>query len=784
MRHASRGSAARLLAGLAVPLLLIAAPAPAAWAQTFTLTVNAVHGTVTKVPDQPSYASGDTVRLTAVADAFYAFSGWSGGLSGTQNPVTIAITQDTTVTAGFDPTSLVTFDVGTVTATVSPDDSCVTVPFSVTRTGSDTLRAFSVRFQLPPDLQLCTPVVSGSSTSIVEGGFLSGSGRPVSLVVTDHGDNSYTVDGSILGTKCGTTPAGGTLFTVGVTSTSTTACQAVVSITSSPVSPRMRNCDNVALPTAVGTAGTVPIDFNAPVVTLTGADTMTVECHGTFTDPGASALDACVGAVSASTGGTVNPDSVATYALVYSAGDGHGNTGTATRVVHVVDTTDPVLSGLPADILVGTGPAAVTCAALVTWTPPTASDVCAGALTPVGDHDPGTEFPVGVTTVTYTATDPSGNHASGSFTVTVVDSTLPAVALGAPNGGEVLILGTSCSITWTPATDNCAVAGVDLVLSTDGGATWPDTLARNVPNTGTYAWSVAGSPTATARVRVAARDAAGNVAASSSAGDFALEGIATVTNLAAQQVTAGNDADGTVKVRLSWDPTQTGTSVEVWRRGYGNHPEYDDPPSPGAVPPAPVSYPPPGWTLAQTVSGASTVDDEVAWPGRDFWYYVAYARTDTVVSGVSNRTGGTLGYFLGDVSDGVTLGNGDNLVDGLDLSALGAHYGITGPEVLPYGFLDVGPTASGWIDTQPITDSQIDFEDFVIFCIDWGVGTSGPMATRARPAPAAGAGRDALVLERPGRVEAGDEVSARLLLSGSGALRAVSVRLAWDPDVV
>ncbi len=31
---------------------------------------------------------------------------------------------------------------------------------------------------------------------------------------------------------------------------------------------------------------------------------MTVECHGTFTDPGATATDACAGTVSVTTSGT------------------------------------------------------------------------------------------------------------------------------------------------------------------------------------------------------------------------------------------------------------------------------------------------------------------------------------------------------------------------------------------------------------------------------------------------------------------------------------------------
>ena len=53
------------------------------------------------------------------------------------------------------------------------------------------------------------------------------------------------------------------------------------------------------------------------------------------------------------------------------------------------------------------------CMAAVTWTEPTAADNCAIA-TFTSSHNPGDEFPVGTTTVTYTATDIHGNSSSDS----------------------------------------------------------------------------------------------------------------------------------------------------------------------------------------------------------------------------------------------------------------------------------------------------------------------------------------------------------------------------------
>src|SRR5262249_51994942 len=47
--------------------------------------------------------------------------------------------------------------------------------------------------------------------------------------------------------------------------------------------------------TATATRTVNVVDTTKPVITLTGSNTMTVECHGSFSDPGATASDACAG---------------------------------------------------------------------------------------------------------------------------------------------------------------------------------------------------------------------------------------------------------------------------------------------------------------------------------------------------------------------------------------------------------------------------------------------------------------------------------------------------------
>lgn len=61
-------------------------------------------GTVGRSPDRTEYAPGTVVTLTATPAAGLAFSRWEGGLTGTSNPATVAMTGDRSVTAIFTET--------------------------------------------------------------------------------------------------------------------------------------------------------------------------------------------------------------------------------------------------------------------------------------------------------------------------------------------------------------------------------------------------------------------------------------------------------------------------------------------------------------------------------------------------------------------------------------------------------------------------------------------------------------------------------------------------------
>ena len=265
-----------------------------------------------------------------------------------------------------------------------------------------------------------------------------------------------------------------------------------------------------------------------------------------------------------------------------------------------------------------------------------------------------------------------------------------------------------------------------------------------------------------------------------------IDGVpAAITNLAAARLTSGNDADGTSRIQLTFTPTTFDATAEVYRAPFGGYPLYDD--AGGFVPPTP-SYPPgPPWVLtAVTASGQS---DEPS--GRDAWVYVAFAKNAAgAVSGVSNKTAPAPNYALGDVTNGITAGTGDNQVTDADVSLLGAHYGISGSAITSAGvsYLDVGPTVDLSLSTRPFTDARIDFEDLIVFASNYGLvsrpaaivaNAEGRGATRAQH----GSGPEQLSLDAPSTVAAGETFEASVRMQANGRAQGISAALAWDASV-
>ena len=168
---------------------------------------------------------------------------------------------------------------------------------------------------------------------------------------------------------------------------------------------------------------------------------MTVECHTSFTDPGASASDLVDGDLSGAiqVSGSVDVNTPGSYSLSYQVSDGHGNASSISRLVNVVDTTAPSLTLA--------GDASVTVECHTTFSDPgaTASDLCAGNLSGAvqvsGSVDVNTP---GSYTLSYQVSD-GVQTASASRTVNVVDTTAPSLAL---SGAETI--NVECHASFRP----------------------------------------------------------------------------------------------------------------------------------------------------------------------------------------------------------------------------------------------------------------------------------------------------------------------------------------------
>ncbi|MGW8315613.1 MAG: HYR domain-containing protein, partial [Bacteroidales bacterium] len=174
-------------------------------------------------------------------------------------------------------------------------------------------------------------------------------------------------------------------------------------------------------------------------ITLIDSLTLSIVCPGDrdeyvdnnceFTIPDYTGLATVTGAVSVTqtpVAGTVISGHGTVQTIALTALDGGGNSEQCTFDVTVLDTIAPVITGCPADESVTADTS--YCGTEVTWTEPTASDNCAG-VTLTSSHSPGDFFPIGTTTVTYTATDATGLTEFCSFDV-VVDPAVPPVING------------------------------------------------------------------------------------------------------------------------------------------------------------------------------------------------------------------------------------------------------------------------------------------------------------------------------------------------------------------
>jgi pimeloyl-ACP methyl ester carboxylesterase len=203
--------------------------------------------------------------------------------------------------------------------------------------------------------------------------------------------------------------------------------------------------------------------------------------------------------------------------VTYTAIDAAGNVATATTTVVVQDTTPPVLANIPAPVKVEQQGRDGT---RVTLGLPTATDICDAA--PVVTSDAPAIFPLGVTTVTFTAVDASGNVARAHTTVTVVDTTPPVIqklaaspsSLWPPNHQMVQVAVAATALDICDAKPRCRIASVasSEPVTGKGDNTTPDWHVTGDLSLDLRSERTGGGSGRTYTITVACADASGNAA--------------------------------------------------------------------------------------------------------------------------------------------------------------------------------------------------------------------------------------------------------------------------------
>ena len=209
---------------------------------------------------------------------------------------------------------------------------------------------------------------------------------------------------------------------------------------------------------ATGTATVTVLDVILPTISAPANVTATTNsgCTATAVTLGTpTTADNCTVVTTTNNAPTTFP--IGTTTVTWTVTDGSGNSASATQTVTVTDVTIPTITA-PANVTIS---ANNSCVAInVALGTPTTSDNCTVASV---TNNGLSSYPLGVTTVTWTVTDASGNTATATQTVTVNDTTNPAIF--APAAISIFTDTTSCTATnvvlATPVTlDNCSVASV------------------------------------------------------------------------------------------------------------------------------------------------------------------------------------------------------------------------------------------------------------------------------------------------------------------------------------
>ncbi len=280
---------------------------------------------------------------------------------------------------------------------------------------------------------------------------------------------------------------------------------------------------------------------------------------------GASATDNVDGSISVISNDAPDTFPLGKTTVTFSATDNAGNTGTAQASITISDQTAPVVS-MPSDIIVpgvdenGTPATNEQIASFLAGA--SATDNVDGSISVISNNAPGT-FPLGKTTVTFSATDNAGNTGTAQASVTISDQTAPVVSVpsditvpavdenGTPASNEQI----ASFLSGASATDN--VDGSISVISNNAPGTFPlgkttvtFSATDNAGNTGAAQASVTISDqtapviSVPSDITVPAVDENGTPASNEQIASF-LSGASATDNVDGSMSVISNDAPGT-----------------------------------------------------------------------------------------------------------------------------------------------------------------------------------------------------------------------------------------------
>ena len=267
------------------------------------------------------------------------------------------------------------------------------------------------------------------------------------------------------------------LWSTGQTTSSINAGGGIYTVTVTD----QNGCQNSASYTVIAGDNISPVFPSLPDVVINNA---VGQCYGNNILATPIVTDNCAVQSVTNNAGATFP--IGVTMVTWTATDASGNTITASQKVTVVDWQKPIFPTL-SDVIINN--AVGQCYGNNILATPIVTDNCSmQSLT----NNAASTFPIGITIVTWTASDANGNLSTAQQKVTVVDNEKPVITSCPIDTLRCYNAGGTYTIGGLSASDNCGVQSISYTVS---GATSRTGNGNNAsgtfnPGTSTIAWKV------------------------------------------------------------------------------------------------------------------------------------------------------------------------------------------------------------------------------------------------------------------------------------------------------